>query len=217
MEFLRRNTDRKAKITLPGPFTMTQQAKNEHYKDPEELAMDFAVAVNEEARDLQKAGADVIQLDEPWLRNDPEGAKRYAVKAINRALEGITVPTVVHLCFGYAFLVKDKPTSYFFLSELADSSAQQISIESAQPKIDLGVLKDLSGKKIMLGVINLGDPIVERPDQVAERIRAGLKHVTSDRLIPAPDCGMKYMTREVAFGKLKALAEGAAIVRRELG
>jgi 5-methyltetrahydropteroyltriglutamate--homocysteine methyltransferase len=216
MEFLRRNTDRKAKITLPGPFTMTQQAKNEHYKDAEELAMDFAVAVNEEARDLQKAGADVIQLDEPWLRNDPEGAKRFAVKAINRALEGITVPTVVHLCFGYAFLVKDKPTSYFFLSELADSAAQQISIESAQPKIDLGVLKDLSGKKIMLGVINLGDPIVERPEQVAERIRAGLKHVSPDRLIPAPDCGMKYMTRDVAFGKLKALADGAAIVRKEL-
>jgi len=216
MEFLRRNTDRKAKITLPGPFTMTQQAKNEFYKDREELAMDFAVAVNEEARDLQKAGADVIQLDEPWLRNDPEGAKRFAVKAINRALEGITVPTVVHLCFGYAFLVKDKPTSYFFLSELADSVAQQISIESAQPKIDLGVLKDLAGKKIMLGVINLGDPIVERPEQVAERIRAGLKHVSPDRLIPAPDCGMKYMTREVAFGKLEALAEGAAIVRREL-
>jgi 5-methyltetrahydropteroyltriglutamate--homocysteine methyltransferase len=216
MEFLRRNTVRKAKITLPGPFTMTQQAKNEHYKDQEELAMDFAVAVNEEARELQKAGADVIQLDEPWLRNDPEGAKRYAVKAINRALEGITVPSVVHLCFGYAFLVKDKPTAYFFLSELADTTAQQISIESAQPKIDLGVLKDLSGKKIMLGVINLGDPIVERPEQVAERIRAGLKHVAPDRLIPAPDCGMKYMTREVAFGKLKALAEGAALVRREL-
>jgi 5-methyltetrahydropteroyltriglutamate--homocysteine methyltransferase len=216
MEFLRRNTDRKAKITLPGPFTMTQQVKNEHYRDQEQLAMDFAAAVNEEARDLQKAGADVIQLDEPWLRNDPEGAKRYAVKAINRALEGITVPTVVHLCFGYAFLVKGKPTSYFFLSELADSKAQQISIESAQPKIDLGVLKDLSGKKIMLGVINLGDPIVERPEQVAERIRAGLKHVSPDRLIPAPDCGMKYMSREVAFGKLKALAEGAAIVRKEL-
>jgi 5-methyltetrahydropteroyltriglutamate--homocysteine methyltransferase len=216
MEFLRRNTDRKAKITLPGPFTMTQQVKNEHYKDAEELAMDFAAAVNEEARELQKAGADVIQLDEPWLRNDPEAAKRFAVKAINRALEGITVPTVVHLCFGYAFLVKDKPTSYFFLSELADSKAQQISIESAQPKIDLGVLKDLSGKKIMLGVINLGDQIVETPELVAERIRAGLKHVSPDRLIPAPDCGMKYLAREVAFGKLKALADGAAIVRKEL-
>jgi len=216
MEFLRRNTARRAKITLPGPFTMTQQAKNEHYQDQEELAMDFAAAVNEEARDLQKAGADVIQLDEPWLRNDPDAARRFAVKAINRALDGITVPTVVHLCFGYAFLVSNKPTSYFFLSELADSKAQQISIESAQPKIDLGVLKDLSGKTIMLGVINLGDQIVERPEQVAGRIRAGLKHVAPDRLIPAPDCGMKYMAREVAFGKLKALADGAAIVRREL-
>jgi len=216
MEFLRRNTDRKAKITLPGPFTMTQQVKNEHYGDQEELAMDFAAAVNEEARELQKAGADVIQLDEPWLRNDPEAAKRFAVKAINRAFEGITVPTVVHLCFGYAFLVKDKPTSYFFLSELADSKAQQISIESAQPKIDLGVLKDLSAKKIMLGVINLGDQIIETPEQVAERIRAGLKYVSPDRLIPAPDCGMKYLAREVAFGKLKALADGAAIVRKEL-
>jgi 5-methyltetrahydropteroyltriglutamate--homocysteine methyltransferase len=216
MEFLRRNTDRKAKITLPGPFTMTQQAKNEFYRDQEELAMDFAVAVNAEARDLQTAGADVIQLDEPWLRNDPDAARRFAVKAIDRALEGITVPTVVHLCFGYAFLVSNKPTSYFFLSELADSKAQQISIEAAQPKIDLGVLKDLSGKKIMLGVINLGDQTVERPEQVAERIRAGLKHVSPDRLIAAPDCGMKYLAREVAFGKLKALADGAAIVRREL-
>jgi 5-methyltetrahydropteroyltriglutamate--homocysteine methyltransferase len=217
MQFLRRNTDRKAKITLPGPFTMTQQVKNEFYKDQEELAMDYAAAVNEEVRDLQAAGADVIQLDEPWLRNDPDAAKRFAVKAINRALEGVTVPTVVHLCFGYAFLVKNKPTSYFFLEELADSRVQQISIESAQPQIDLGVLKNLSGKKIMLGVINLGDQIVERPEQVAERIRAGLKHVAPDRLVPAPDCGLKYLTREVAFGKLKALADGAAIVRKELG
>jgi 5-methyltetrahydropteroyltriglutamate--homocysteine methyltransferase len=216
MEFLRRNTDRKAKITLPGPFTMTQQVKNEFYKDQEELAMDYAAAVNAEARDLVAAGADVIQLDEPWLRNDPDAARRFAVKAIDRALEGITVPTVVHLCFGYAFLVSNKPASYFFLSELADSKAQQISIESAQPNIDLGVLKELSAKKIMLGVINLGDQIVERPEQVAERIRAGLKHVSPDRLIPAPDCGMKYLSREVAFGKLKALADGAAIVRREL-
>jgi len=216
MEFLRRNTTKLAKITLPGPFTMTQQVKNEFYQDQEELAMDFADAVNAEARDLQAAGADVIQLDEPWLRNDPDAAKRFAVKAINRALEGITVPTVVHLCFGYAFLVSNKPTSYFFLSELADSKAQQISIEAAQPKIDLGVLKDLSDKTIMLGVINLGDQIVERPEQVAERIRTGLKYVSADRLIPAPDCGMKYLAREVAFGKLKALADGAAIVRKEI-
>src|SRR6187401_2328584 len=145
MQFLRRNTGKLAKITLPGPFTMTQQIKNEFYQDQEELAMDFAAAVNAEARVLQAAGADVIQLDEPWLRNDPDAAKRFAVKATNHALEGITVPTVVHLCFGYAFLVKDKPTSYFFLPELADSVAQQISIEAAQPKIDLGVLKDLAG------------------------------------------------------------------------
>ena len=217
MEFLRRNTERKAKITLPGPFTMTQQAKNEFYKDQEELAMDFAVAVNEEARALQAAGADVIQLDEPWLRNDPDAAKRFAIKAINRALEGITVPTVIHLCFGYAFLVKNKPTSYFFLEELADSKAQQISIEAAQPQIDLGVLKGMSSKKIMLGVINLGDQIVETAEQVATRIRTGLKYVSPDRLVPAPDCGMKYMSRAVAFGKLKALADGAAIVRKELG
>jgi 5-methyltetrahydropteroyltriglutamate--homocysteine methyltransferase len=216
MQFLRRNTDHKAKITLPGPFTMTQQVKNEFYRDAEELAMDYAVAVNEEARDLVKAGADVIQLDEPWLRNDPDAARRFAVKAINRALEGITVPTVVHLCFGYAFLVSNKPQSYFFLSELADSNAEQISIEAAQPQIDLGVLKDMSSKKIMLGVINLGDQTVERPEQVAERIRTGLKYVSADRLIPAPDCGMKYFTRDVAFGKLKALADGAAIVRKEL-
>src|SRR5438552_1320123 len=214
MQFLRHNTDRPAKITLPGPFTMAQQAQNEFYPDVEALAMDFAAAVNAELRDLQAAGADVIQLDEPWLRNDPDAAKRFAVPAINRALEGITVPTVVHLCFGYAFLVSNKPKSYFFLSELADSKAQQISIESAQPNIDLGVLKDLSSKTIMLGVINLGDQIVERAEQVAARIRAALKHVATERLIAAPDCGMKYMTREVAFGKLKALADGAAIVRR---
>ena len=216
MQFLRANTGRLAKITLPGPFTMGQQVKDEFYGDPEAMCMDYAAAVNEEAHDLVKAGADVIQLDEPWLRNDPEGAKRYAIKAIDRALEGITVPTVIHLCFGYAFLVSNKPTSYFFLSELADSAAQQISIEAAQPKIDLGVLKDLSSKKIMLGVINLGDQIIERPEQVAERIRTGLKYVSADRLVPAPDCGMKYLSREVAFGKLKALAEGAAIVRKEL-
>ncbi len=215
MQFLRRNTDRPAKITLPGPFTMKQQAKNEFYKDDEELVMDFAAAVNEEAKDLIAAGADVIQLDEPWLRNDPEAAKRYAVKAINRALEGLSVPTVIHLCFGYAFLVKNKPDSYFFLPELADTVAKQISIEAAQPQIDLGVLKELSGKSIMLGVIDLNTG-VEAPETVADRIRHGLKYVAADRLIPAPDCGMKYLTREVAFGKLKALAAGAAMVRKEL-
>ena len=218
MQFLRGNTDRPAKITLPGPFTMGQQAKNEFYRDDEEMAMDFADAVNAELHDLQKAGADVIQLDEPWLRNDPEAAKRYAVKAINRALKGITVPTVVHLCFGYAAVVPgaSKPTGYSFLPGLADSIAQQISIEAAQPKLDLGVLKDLAGKKIMLGVLDLGDNNIETAEQVAARIRAGLKFVAPENLIAAPDCGMKYLAREVAFGKLKALAAGAAIVRREI-
>src|SRR3979411_1574340 len=219
MEFLRRNTDRAAKITLPGPFTMSQQAKNEFYKDDEELAMAFAEAVNAEALDLQKAGADVIQLDEPWVRNNPELAKRYAVKAINRALRGITVPTVVHLCFGYAAVVpgSTKPTGYTFLAELADTTADQISIEAAQPRLDLGVLKDLSSKRIMLGVLDLADPEIETTEMIADRIRHGLKYVSAERLIPAPDCGMKYMPRAVAFGKLKAMADAASVVRRELG
>jgi 5-methyltetrahydropteroyltriglutamate--homocysteine methyltransferase len=219
MEFLRKSTDRAAKITLPGPFTMSQQAKNEFYNDDEELAMAFAEAVNAEAHDLQKAGADVIQLDEPWVRNNPDLARRYAVKAINRALQGITIPTVVHVCFGYAAVVpgSTKPAGYSFLAELADTSAEQISIEAAQPKLDLGVLKDLSAKKIMLGVLDLGDPKVESVDTVAERIRNGLKYVPADKLVPAPDCGMKYMPRHVAFGKLKAMADAAAKVRTELG
>jgi 5-methyltetrahydropteroyltriglutamate--homocysteine methyltransferase len=218
MQFLRRNTERAAKITLPGPFTMSQQANNEFYKDEEELAMAFAEAVNAEALGLQEAGADVIQLDEPWVRNNPESAKRYAVKAINRALQGITVPTVVHLCFGYAAVVpgSTKPAGYSFLAELADTTAEQISIEAAQPKLDLGVLKDLSSKKIMLGVLDLGDPEIEIADVVADRIRNGLKHVTAERLVVAPDCGMKYMPRHVAFGKLKAMCEAALIVRKEI-
>src|SRR5216684_573467 len=219
MEFLRKNTDRAAKITLPGPFTMSQQAKNEVYKDDEELAMAFAEAVNAEALDLQKAGADVIQLDEPWVRNNPDLARRYAVKAINRALQGITVPTVVHLCFGYAAVVpgSSKPAGYSFLAGLADSNAEQISIEAAQPKLDLGVLKDLSSKKIMLGVLDLGNPEIETAEIVAGRIRNGLKHVAADRLVIAPDCGMKYMPRHVAFGKLKAMCDAAAMVRKEIG
>jgi 5-methyltetrahydropteroyltriglutamate--homocysteine methyltransferase len=219
MQFLRRNTDRAAKITLPGPFTMSQQAKNEFYKDDEELAMAFAAAVNAEALDLEKAGADVIQLDEPWVRNNPDVARRYAVKAINRALQGITVPTVVHLCFGYAAVVPgdSKPSGYSFLAELADSTAEQISIEAAQPKLDLGVLAELSSKKILLGVIDLANPEVEPASVIADRIRNGLKHVTADRLIPAPDCGMKYLPRHIAFGKLKAMCDAAALVRGEIG
>ena len=217
MAFLRRNTARKAKITLPGPFTMAQQAKNEFYADDDEMVMDLAAAVNAEVHDLVAAGADVIQLDEPWLRNDPDAAKRIAIKAIDRALAGLSVPTVVHLCFGYAAVVHgQKPTGYSFLPQLADSAAQQISIEAAQPKLDLGVLSELAGKTIMLGVIDLADQAIETPEQVAQRIRRALKYVAPERLVPAPDCGMKYLARETAFGKLTALSAGAAMVRREL-
>lgn len=219
MTFLRANTDRCAKITLPGPFTMSQQAQNDYYKDPEELAMALAAAVNEEAHDLVAAGADVIQLDEPWVRNDPAAARRYAVKAIDRALQGISVPTVVHICFGYAAVVpgETKPSGYSFLTELADSIAGEISIEAAQPRLDLGILKDLAPKRVMLGVLDLGDPAIETAETVASRIRAALPFVPAERLTAAPDCGMKYLPRATAFGKLKALAEGAALVRRALG
>jgi 5-methyltetrahydropteroyltriglutamate--homocysteine methyltransferase len=218
MEFLRRHTRHLAKMTLPGPFTMSQQAKNEFYADSEELVLDLATAVNEEAHDLVAAGADVIQLDEPWVRNDPEAARRYAVKGINRALRGIKVPTVVHLCFGYAAVVpgETKPSGYSFLAELAECDADQISIEAAQPRLDLGILKELSGKTILLGVLDLGAREAETADLVADRIRAGLEYVAPERLVPAPDCGMKYLPRELAFAKLKALAEGAAKVRSEL-
>jgi 5-methyltetrahydropteroyltriglutamate--homocysteine methyltransferase len=218
MQFLRANTERVAKITLPGPFTMSQQAVNEFYRDEEELVMDYAAAVNAEARDLERAGADVIQLDEPWLRNDPEAAKRIAVKAINRALEGLKVPTIVHLCFGYAALVpgETKPVGYSFLPQLADSIADGISIEAAQPKLDLGVLKDLATKQVLLGVIDLNDPVAETAEVVASRIRAGLKFLAPDKLVPAPDCGMKYLPRALAFAKLKALSAGAAMVRAAL-
>jgi 5-methyltetrahydropteroyltriglutamate--homocysteine methyltransferase len=216
VEFLRSNTAKQIKITLPGPFTMAQQAQDDHYKDEEALAMAFAAAVNEEMRELKAAGADVIQLDEPWLQARPDRAARYGVKAINRALQGIAGTTVVHLCFGYAAAVKDKPSGYSFLPQLADSAASQISIEAAQPKLDLAVLKELSNKTVMLGVIDLGDPAVESAEEVARRIRAGLKFVPADRLVVAPDCGMKYLARATAFQKLTSLAKGAALVRREL-
>jgi 5-methyltetrahydropteroyltriglutamate--homocysteine methyltransferase len=215
VEFLRANTDRQIKITLPGPFTMSMQAHDEHYGDEEAFAMAYAQVVAEEARDLVAAGADVIQLDEPWLQARPDQAKRYGVKAINRALAGVPGTTVVHMCFGYAALVSEKPSGYSFLPQLADSTAAQISIEAA-PRLDLGVLKDLSNKTIMLGVLDLGTTEVETAETVAARLREGLRHVPADRLVAAPDCGMKYLPRPRAFAKLKALAEGAAIVRREL-
>ncbi len=216
VQFLRQNTSRKIKITLPGPFTMAQQAQDDYYRDEEALAMAFAAAVNEEVRDLKAAGADVVQLDEPWLQARADRAARYGVKAINRALQGIEGTTVVHLCFGYAAAVKDKPSGYSFLPQLADTTASQISIEAAQPRLDLSVLQDLGKKSIMLGVIDLGTEQVETAQVVAERIRAGLKHVPAQRLVVAPDCGMKYLPRDVAFSKLRSLVQGAALVRREL-
>ncbi len=216
VEFLRRNTDRQIKITLPGPFTMTQQAQDDYYKDEEALAMAYAAAVNEELKDLKRAGADVLQLDEPWLQARAERAARYGVKAINRALEGIEGTTVVHLCFGYAAAVKDKPSGYSFLGQLAETKASQISIEAAQPRLDLAIARELAPKQVMVGVIDLGTEAIETADQVAARIRAALKHVPAERLVLAPDCGMKYLTRAAAFGKLRALADGTAIVRKEI-
>jgi 5-methyltetrahydropteroyltriglutamate--homocysteine methyltransferase len=217
VKFLRANTDRRIKVTLPGPFTMARQASNEFYADEEELALDLAAAVNAEAKDAKQAGADIVQLDEPWLETAPEVAARFAVKAIDRALRDVPGPTAVHLCFGYAQLVKDKSRGrYAFLEPLADSTVDQISIEAAQPKLDLGVLRGIARQTIILGVLDLGDPAIETPEQVAARIREGLEHVPAERLIPAPDCGMKYLSGATAFGKLQALAQGAAIVRAEL-
>jgi 5-methyltetrahydropteroyltriglutamate--homocysteine methyltransferase len=217
LEFLRAHTDRATKITLPGPFTMAQQAGNEAYEDLDGLVMDLAAAVNAEAHALQAAGADVIQLDEPWLRNDPEAARRVAVPAIDRALEGLTATTAVHLCFGYAALVGAKRRNrYDFLGELGACSVRQISVEAAQPGLDLAQLAELAPKTIVLGVLDLGDPRPETPAVVAQRIRAALAHVPAERLVAAPDCGMKYLPRETARAKLHALAAGAAIVRSEI-
>jgi 5-methyltetrahydropteroyltriglutamate--homocysteine methyltransferase len=214
VEFLRRVTDKPIKITLPGPFTMAQQVQDEHYGDDEALALAYAAAVNEEVRDLKAAGADIVQLDEPWLEARPEAARRYGVAAIDRALEGVAGTTVIHLCFGYAAAVRDKPGAYRFLAELADSRATQISIEAAQPKLDLGVLRELGDKEIMLGVLDLGTAEVEPAELVAARIEAGLAQVAAQRLVIAPDCGMKYLPHDVALAKLRALCAGTAMVRR---
>ncbi len=217
LEFLKRHTTKAAKITLPGPFTMSLQAKDEFYGDGEAAAMAYAEAVNAEALDLAAAGADVIQLDEPWLRNDPDAANAYAVKAINRALENVSTTTAIHLCFGYGFVVsRDKPKAYRFLEQLADCRANQISVEAAQPHLDLGVFKSFTDKTIMLGVVDLATNEIEEPAVLAERIRRALPFVAPSRLMPSPDCGMKYLRREAAFGKLQSLAAAARIVRTEL-
>jgi 5-methyltetrahydropteroyltriglutamate--homocysteine methyltransferase len=216
VEFLRSITDRRIKITVPGPFTMTQQAQNDHYADDRSLALAYAEAVNEELRDLKSAGADIVQIDEPYLQARPERAREYAVEAINRALDGIDGETVLHTCFGYAHIVKDRLTGYPFLGELADCLATHLSLEAAQPNLDPEVLRNVPGKNIILGVLDLGSTEVETPDVVADRIRKALAMVTPERLVVAPDCGMKYLPRERAFRKLEAMVAGAHMVEDEL-
>ena len=217
VEFLRWNTEGRIKVTVPGPFTMAQQALNEYYSDTESLAMDYAICVNQEVKELFQAGADVVQLDEPWLRVNPDGAREYAVRVIDKALEGVVGVTALHLCFGYAAVVSDKPGAYDFLTELARCCVQQISIEAAQPKLDLSVLREFTDKTIILGVLDLGDAAVEVPGKIAETIREALRYIPSDRLQLAPDCGMKYLPRATAFGKLQAMTSAAAMVRYSLG
>jgi 5-methyltetrahydropteroyltriglutamate--homocysteine methyltransferase len=217
VEFLRANTDHRIKATLPGPFTMSQQAQDDYYHDEQALAMSLADAVNEEIRDLFAAGADVVQIDEPYLQARAEKAQKFAIKAINRALEGVEGTTALHTCFGYAHIVHSRPTGYPFLEELAGVSANQISLESAQQKVDLTVLKALPNKTLIVGVIDLADDSpVEEVETVVQRIRNALEFVTPDRLILAPDCGMKYLPRTKAFQKLSVLAQAAQKVRAEL-
>ena len=212
VEFLRSLTDRRIKITVPGPFTMTQQAQNDHYGDERELALAYAEAVNEELRDLKAAGADVVQIDEPYLQARPEPARAYAVEAINRALEGIEGDTVLHTCFGYAHIVHDRPSGYPFLAELDECAATHLSLEAAQPGLDPQVLRALPGKTIVLGVLDLGSSEAETSEVVAGRIRRALEVVEPERLVVAPDCGMKYLSRELAFRKLEAMVAGARLV-----
>jgi 5-methyltetrahydropteroyltriglutamate--homocysteine methyltransferase len=216
VEFLRANTDRKIKITVPGAFTMAQQAQDDFYKDEVALAMDYAAAVNAEIKDLFAAGADIVQVDEPYMQARFAKAKQYGVQVLNRALEGIEGTTAVHLCFGYAAVIHERPPGYSFLSELEAANVRQVSIETAQSGLDCSVLATLPSKTIILGVLDLSDMTVETPAIVAARIRRALPYVEASRIIVAPDCGLKYLPRDVAFGKMRAMVEGAAIVRREL-
>jgi 5-methyltetrahydropteroyltriglutamate--homocysteine methyltransferase len=213
--FLKRNTDKPIKMTVPGPFTMSQQAQNDFYKSEEEAAMDYAVAVNAEMQDLFAAGADIVQVDEPYMQARPEKARQYGLKALNRALEGVKGTTAVHICFGYAAIIHARPSGYSFLPELASCSCQQVSIETAQSNLDTSVLTTLPGKKIMVGCIDLSDMKVETPQQVVARVKRALQHVPKENVILAPDCGMKYLPREVAFGKMKAMVEAAKMLRAE--
>jgi 5-methyltetrahydropteroyltriglutamate--homocysteine methyltransferase len=216
VKFLRAHTAKPIKMTVPGPFTLSQQAQNDFYPGAAEAAMDYAVAVNEEIRDLFAAGADIVQVDEPYMQARPEKAREYGLAALNRALEGITGTTAVHICFGYAAVIHVRPSGYSFLSELAGCSCKQVSIETAQSNLDCSVLKTLPGKKIILGVIDLNDMKVETPEMVANRIRRALPYARAEDIIVAPDCGMKYLPRSIAFGKMKAMVAGARIARDEL-
>src|SRR6185437_1379271 len=215
--FLRANTDRPIRITLPGPFTMAQQAQNDFYRAEDEMVGDYADAVNEEIRELFAAGADIVQIDEPYLQARPDKARQYGIAAMNRALDGVDGVTAVHLCFGYSYIQHDRPTAYSFLPELAACRVRQISIETAQSKLDCAVLRDLPAHTIILGVIDMSTSAVETPETVAARIRRALPHVPVERLTIAPDCGFKYMTRDVAFAKMRAMVAGTALVRAELG
>jgi len=215
LRFLKKHTARKAKITVPGPFTMAQQAQNDFYKSEEEAALDYAAAVNQEIKDLFAAGADIVQIDEPYMQARPEKARQFGLKALNRALEGVSGETAVHICFGYAAIIHARPSGYSFLPEFADCPCKQVSIETAQSNLDCSVLQKLPNKKIMVGVINLDDMAIETPQTIVERARRALKYLKPEDMILAPDCGMKYLPREVAYGKMKALAEGAKLLRAE--
>ncbi|MFP6735979.1 MAG: 5-methyltetrahydropteroyltriglutamate--homocysteine methyltransferase [Rhodospirillales bacterium] len=216
VKFLRTHTDRRIKMTVPGPFTMSQQAQNDFYDSETALALDYAAAVNEEAKDLFAAGADIVQFDEPYMQARPDKAREYGLEALNRALDGLAGETAVHICFGYAAIIHERPEGYSFLPEFSGCSADCISIETAQSELDCAVLETLPDKKIILGVIDLLDLEVETPEIVAERIRRALPHCPAEQIIVAPDCGLKYLPRDVAFGKIKAMALGAAMVRHEL-
>jgi 5-methyltetrahydropteroyltriglutamate--homocysteine methyltransferase len=217
IKFLKRNTTRRTKITVPGPFTMLQQAQNDFYKTEEEAAMDYAAAVNAEIKDLFAAGADVVQIDEPYMQARPEKARQYGLAALNRALEGVQGTTAVHICFGYAAVIHERPTGYSFLPELAGCGCKQVSIETAQSNLDTSVLRQLAGKQVMVGCLDLSDMAVETPEVVAARIRKALQHIAPEQVILAPDCGMKYLPRDVAQGKLASMVAAAQQLRREHG
>jgi 5-methyltetrahydropteroyltriglutamate--homocysteine methyltransferase len=216
LEFLRANTDRPVKITVPGPFTMSQQAQNDHYPDLESAAMGYAAAVNAEVKDLFAAGADVVQIDEPYMQARPDAARAYGLAALNAALDGVTGTTAVHICFGYAAIIHERPEGYSFLPELAGSPVQQVSIETAQSGLDLGVLADLTDKTVILGVIDLSTPEVETAEVVADRVRPAFRHLSPEQLVIAPDCGMKYLPRDAAAGKMRAMSSAAALLRAEI-